>query len=312
MIQQLYGISKKLKCENKAGWTLVYKLNKLIANIICPLIYRTIQAAGVDSEHEIIVSLTTFPERIDKVWITIASIMNQTYKPKKIILWLAKEQFPKEDAQLPIKLLRLKKRGLEIRYCEDLKPHKKYYFALQQYPQECIVTIDDDVLYPENHLQMLWDTHLKYPQEVCCQYAHKITYTSNGEIELYENWISCYGESTQPDLQLLPVGCGGVLYPPNALDERIFDKDKIRVLCPNMDDLWLKSMEVLKGTKAVLCARGSLIYFDILGTRRSGLQHSNAGEKKNDTAMHNIIREYPKVEQDLYQDYCITERKSNA
>lgn len=45
------------------------------------------------SEKKIVVSLTSFPARIKKVHIVIESLLNQTIKPDKIILWLSKEQF---------------------------------------------------------------------------------------------------------------------------------------------------------------------------------------------------------------------------
>lgn len=305
MVRQLYGIARKWKDEGRKGWSFVYKVNKLLANIGVPLTQRFNYKNGVDLSHEIIVSLTTFPDRISTVWITIATMMNQTYKPKRIILWLAREQFPNGESRFPEQLLRLKKRGLEIRFCEDLKPHKKYYFTMQENPDDYVVTVDDDVLYPEDHLEQLWKTHLKNPDVICCQYAHKITYDKDGKIAAYENWKSCFGDSTEPTMQILPVGCGGVLYPPHTLDNRLFDAKAIQMLCPMMDDLWLKSMAVLKGVKAVLCSKGSLIYFDILGTRKSGLQHTNAGERKNDIAMRAIVEAYPEVYRILHEDELI-------
>ena len=301
MVRQLYGIAREWKDKDRKGWSLVYKVNKLLANIMVPLTQYYNCKSGVDKSHEMIVSLTTFPDRISTVWITIATMLNQTYKPKRIILWLAKEQFP-DGAGIPHNLKRLEKRGLEICFCEDLKPHKKYYFSMLENPKDYVVTIDDDVLYPENHLEQLWNTHLKYSDAICCQYAHRITYTEDGHIELYEKWDSCYGKSVEPTLQIMPVGCGGVLYPPHVLYKDLFLKEKIQSLCPMMDDLWLKSMAVLQGTKSVLCSYGSLIYFDTLGTRKSGLQHTNAGERKNDVAMKAILKEYPDIERILSVD----------
>lgn len=301
MIKQLYGAARKRKDAGKRGWSFLYKVNKLTANVLCPPVFWFQRKKGVDGTHEMIVSLTTFQDRIHTVWITIATMMNQTYKPKRIILWLAKEQFGSEE-ELPKNLLRLKRRGLEIAFCEDLKPHKKYFYTMKNNPEEYVVTIDDDVLYPENHLEELWKAHQKHPDAVCCQYAHKITYDENGQIAAYENWESCFGEHTKPSFQIMPVGCGGVLYPPHCLSEELFRKEEIERLCPFMDDLWLKSMAVLKGTKAVLCSTGSLIYFDIIGTRKSGLQHTNAGQKRNDTAMKAIIEAYPQVNEFLYAD----------
>ncbi|MCM1440154.1 MAG: glycosyltransferase family 2 protein [Roseburia sp.] len=302
MVRRLYEAVRKQKREQKKGWRFWYKVNKFIANVFAPLSQYFNHKKGIDEKHEIIVSLTTFPARIKMVWITIATIMNQTYKPKRIILWLDREQFP-NGAGIPNKLNALQKRGLEIRFCEDLKPHKKYFYTMKENPEEIVVTIDDDVLYPENHLEQLWKLHLKYPDAVCCQYAHRIRYDEKGQFAAYEKWDSSNGEGGAPTLQIMPVGCGGVLYPPHLLDEELFNKEAIQRLCLMMDDLWLKSMAALHGTKAVMYNDVSLIYFDVLGTRKSGLQHSNAGEKKNDVAIKAIVNEYPEVLRILYEDW---------
>lgn len=302
MVRRLYEAVRKQKREQKKGWRFWYKVNKFIANVFAPLSQYFNHKKGIDEKHEIIVSLTTFPARIKMVWITIATIMNQTYKPKRIILWLDREQFP-NGAGIPNKIKALQKRGLEIRFCEDLKPHKKYFYTMKENPEEIVVTIDDDVLYPENHLEQLWKLHLKYPDAVCCQYAHRIRYDEKGQFAAYEKWDSSNGEDGIPTLQIMPVGCGGVLYPPHLLDEELFNKEAIQKLCLMMDDLWLKSMAVLHGTKAVMYNDVSLIYFDVLGTRKSGLQHSNAGEKKNDVAIKAIVNEYPGVLRILYEDW---------
>ncbi len=298
MIQQLYEKPRSLKIQGKR-WKLVYKINKLIAVTFFPVVAYFHKHKGINEKGEVIISLTTFPARIDKVWITISTLLNQTLKPKRIILWLAEEQFPRREIELPKKLIKLKNRGLEIRFCDDLRPHKKYYYTMKENPDNIVVTVDDDMLYPENMLEQLWEAHKRNPDTVVCQFAHRITLDENESIKPYQEWESCYGESTDPDIRILPVGCGGVLYPPHCLDERVFNKEHIKTLCPQMDDLWLKSMALLKGTKAAICNEGSQIYFDMTGTRKSGLQHVNAGlgpnQNKNDEAMAAIVREYPEV-----------------
>lgn len=290
------------KENHRKGWKYIYKCNKLILNVWYPIIAKKCKHSGVDEGHEMIVSLTTFQERIDKVWITIASMMNQTYKPKKIILWLAEEQFPDKENGLPNSLLKLKNRGLEIRFCDNLISHKKYFYTMKEYPNDYIVTVDDDIFYPEDHLEKLWNTHLRYDKAVCCHYAHLITY-EHEKIAPYANWKGSYEKGTTPNFQIMPIGCGGVLYPPASLHPDLFEKEKIKTLCPQMDDLWLKSMEILNHTKAVKCEEGSLIYFGILGTKKSGLQHSNAGQGRNDIAMKAIMEEYPQIEEFLFKDF---------
>ena len=56
-------------------------------------------------QPKLIVSLTSFPARINTVHQVIESLLNQTKKADKIILWLAPEQFPNGEKDLPEKLL---------------------------------------------------------------------------------------------------------------------------------------------------------------------------------------------------------------
>lgn len=309
MVKFLYECAVKAKKKNFPGWRYIYKLNKLILNVFYPWLQKGKKATGVDANSPVIVSLTSFPARIDLVWITIASIMNQTMKAGRIILWLSREQFSGNDEDLPKSLLALKKRGLEIRYCGDIMPHKKYFYVMQENPEGVVVTIDDDIFYPENHLEMLWKKHLEYPKAVCCWYAHKIGYDENGKILLYNQWESDVSGYETPTMQLLAVGCGGVLYPVKEMPGMLFDEEKIQKLCIRTDDLWLKSMEVLAGIPVVRCVPDSLIFYGFLQTRHKGLFATNADRDGNDVAMEAILGSYPQVERLLYQDACVQAKK---
>lgn len=55
--------------------------------------------------QKIIVSLTSYPARISTVHLTIDTLLSQTRKADKIILWLAPEQFPNKEDDLPAQLL---------------------------------------------------------------------------------------------------------------------------------------------------------------------------------------------------------------
>lgn len=104
--------------------------------------------------ERMVVSLTTFPLRIGKVHLTIQSILRQSRPADRILLWLSKEEFP-EEAQLPANLLRLKEKGLDIRFCDNIRSFKKVFYTAQEFENDVIVTADDDALYPENWLEGL-------------------------------------------------------------------------------------------------------------------------------------------------------------
>ena len=303
MIKGFYEMCNGLRKRNIPGWRYVYKTSKLFLNIAYPICQKNKHFMGIKKENEIIVSMASFPKRIDKVWITISSIMNQSLKPKKIILWLAEDLFPGKEADLPESLLKLKERGLEIRFCEDLWPHKKYFFAMQEFPDDVIVTVDDDVFYPENVLEQLWRVHQKHPRAICCQRGHVMVYKEDGTIANYREWDSEVTGLMEPTMQLFPIGCGGVLYPPHLLNEKLFDKEEIRKLCLANDDIWLKTMEVINDIQAVRGIPDTLIYFDIIGTRKSALLLENANECRNDSIMKAVCESYPELQEKLFEDW---------
>src|ERR1019366_6133497 len=85
---------------------------RLITNIVIPVYFfltrdnkRYCLENDSGKKERIIVSMTSFPTRIDKVWLVIETILRQTIKPDKIILWLSKDQFSSLDS-LPQKLLK--------------------------------------------------------------------------------------------------------------------------------------------------------------------------------------------------------------
>ena len=96
-------------------------LIRFSANIIIPIYFRITQNnsayklhKSLKSNRRIVVSLTSFPIRINKLWIVIESILRQDYKPDKIILWLSKEQFPNFDL-LPKTLISLMSKAFASR-----------------------------------------------------------------------------------------------------------------------------------------------------------------------------------------------------
>lgn len=292
MIRFFYESVVWAKQRKHFYWNVLYKVNKVILNFIYPISQKNNKQIGVSKNGQIIVSLTTYPGRIDQVWKTIASLMNQTMKPKRVILWLASEQFP--DRKLPESVQKMVNRGLEICYCEDLRSHKKYFEVMKQYPGEIIVTADDDILYPENHLEKLWKSHLEFPAEIICQWSHKITLDENGDFQPYNDWPD-NGKET-PSLATLAVGCGGILYPPEVLSEQAFDEKNLRKYALAADDLWLKCMELLAGTKTRNCNDTVLIYYNLLSTRKNGLWVSNTGQQKNnDKVWKNLMQKYPEA-----------------
>lgn len=177
---------------NESDKFFIKFINKIIsitANFIMPIIYKIFnKEVGIRDDNNVIITLTSYPDRINKLWITIESLLRQTYKPKKIILWLAESQFPEKTKSLPKSLLKLQKRGLTIEFCEDIKSFKKFFYTAKIYNDYIIITADDDVIYPNNLIENLLKTYANNNHCVCCYRAHQIKLNNDFKPVKYKDW----------------------------------------------------------------------------------------------------------------------------
>lgn len=223
----------------------VYKKN--IDKKICDLLNGKLKLSK-DRMNSLVISLTSFPERIDEIKYTIFSLLDQTILPKKIILWLSESQFPGKEKDLPFILLNLKKCGLEINWTDNIKSYKKLIPPLIQYPDYFIATADDDIYYERNWLEKIWQEHLKYPNEYICHLARKIKFDKNGNLLSYKKWPSKIRSSNSSFLNF-PIGCAGGLYHRNYLFSDILNKKLFFELTPYADDIWFYFMLVKGNTR---------------------------------------------------------------
>lgn len=198
-------------------------------------------------QNETIVSLTSYGRRIYDVFLAIESIMQGTQKPNRIILWLSEKEF--KNFKLPISLQNQKKRGLEIRYCEDILSYKKLIPTLKEFPEATIITIDDDAIYGFDFVENLIISHTSNPSCIFANRVHRITKNADENLKSYLDWEWSVSTPSKNDHDLFFTGVGGVLYPPHSLDEEVFNKKIFMEICPTADDVWFNAMARLKGTR---------------------------------------------------------------
>ncbi len=239
--------------------------------------------------RRLVISLTTYPARIHLVSQVLDSIYSQTRKADEIVLWLAEEQFPEKEKQLPHELLQLAAENrLTIRWCDDLKPHKKYFYAFQEYSEDLVITIDDDLLYPQDMLACLFASYLMYPNAVSTLRTHLLLVDENNRVASYKNWIK---ETDQciytPSMQLLACSGSGVLHPPELYRKETFDKEAIQKTCIWQDDLWLKTMQLISDIPAVLAKPHEPLRY-VPDSQDEGLYVYNVRNNQNDVQWNQI------------------------
>lgn len=220
------------------------KLTRKKANQQLPTFLNHFNYSSVKVLDDLIVSLTSFPARIDNVWMVIESIKNQSYLPQKIILWLSKDQFPTEDT-IPESLKCRIDNRFEIRMVDgDLKSHKKYFYVFQEFHDKIIITVDDDVFYHPDVIKHLYEDHKKFPLDVITNIASRPLYNNN-TIVPYKQWKKVKEKYCTNNL--VQIGIGGVLYPPDLNNPILLNEKLILELAPFADDLWLNAIMRLNG-----------------------------------------------------------------
>lgn len=232
---------------------------------------------GVTTEKrtpQVIVSLTTYPARINSVYKTISTLLQQTVKPDRLILWLAEPQFPDKD--LPQNLTRLQEFGLEIKWVEkDIRSFKKLIPALKEFPEDIVITVDDDNYYDERLVEFLYNSYLENPEYIHARQAFVVRHDKNGDLVMKaRNYV--YNSTYLPSFLNEPVGCGGVLYPPHVLDENVINEEQFMKEVPTHDDLWFWAHALIKGTKInVIKNNYKLKMYIVEGSQEDALWQKN-------------------------------------
>ena len=292
MIKNLYRYLEK-HTDSKL-FLFRFKTIKIFLNMFLPLYFLLTPRKKLDEESTIVVSLTSFPARIKRLHVVIECILRQTSMPHKIVLYLSKEQF-RNFSLLPLQLRKLcNQKYLEIELVEgDIRSHKKYLYAMSTYKDFDIVTIDDDIIYPEDMIEGLLAYHTIYNTDIICNLAHKIVLDDNNEVMPYRAWKKDM-VSLKSKYSLVPIGCGGVFYPKRCmLETDVLNIDRALELCPNADDFWLKINSLLSGRKVFRSMNyKKYLFTDILFIHNQKLCDSNVTENKNDIQFKSLYEFY--------------------
>lgn len=293
------------ECKRPLRAAIKYKI-KITSSINKKKIRKRIDGfkeTGVTQEKRnprLIISVTSFPQRMYDIHFALYSLLNQTLKPDEIILWLGEKEFPNKEKNLSQSLLSLKNNGLKIKWCRDVGPHTKLIPALKEYPADIIVTADDDIYYPRNMLQILYDAYLKQPGLIHCHRAHGMTLDNKNNIRKYTQWTQTVS-NVRPSFRNLQTGVGGVLYPPKALHEDVADENLFIKLSSTADDLWFWAMAVMNDTRINVVENNITKLKFTSFERESGisgektLAQKNIREGDNDKQLKNIIDHYPLI-----------------
>lgn len=136
--------------------------------------------------EKVFITLTSWKERINDIHKTLENLLNNTIKPKKLILNLSLEEFPNKKLDLPKNILDLlnKYYNFEIFWVKkNNNVFKKLIPTLNRIKNDLIITVDDDVLYPKDVIEKMVNCYKKLGGNNPVSFGNKNTdWIINGKI----------------------------------------------------------------------------------------------------------------------------------
>lgn len=247
---------------------------------------------GISDETKdvpVIISLTSIKERFNDLPKTIYSLLTQSRKPDKIILWLSNNL---SLIKIPYDITKFIKNGLEIRFVRDIGPYTKAIYAFKEFKNAVIVTADDDIYYRKDWLDKLYMSYLANPEDIHCHRVHRVRLKDN-LIAPYKNWSKQIDEESANYSNFL-TGAGGVLYPPKCFSNEIFREDIFLKNSPTADDIWFWVMALTHNRKIRLVKEHykNLISTNIANQLFGKTLYSENRNGKNDEQLNNLLKYY--------------------
>lgn len=266
------------------------KINMLFRSVFLNVKYFILNNVSTRSvncnpnEKKFLICMTTYIKRIERVYLTIESLIRQS-EEAKIVLFLCKADIP--GTGLPKSLIRLKERGLEIIIVpENVRSFKKLSFVnmVSDYRSyDYVVTVDDDIYYPKSFLSGFSKT--VDGDNVYCYRAKVVSFLEGYELINYSEWPLANKSEYNDSKWCMPTGVSGVCYPVSTLDSTFFDAQSYMKICPTADDIWYKACCLNKGVNSKLVEEKSVHFTPVFYLQRDGLEIVNVGENKNTIQM---------------------------
>lgn len=289
---------------SKIGSLLAISRSVLLGNLMkvrarMDVMWRGRVSLSANVARGVVVSLTSYGARVhnNSVSYALYSLLKQSVRAELIVLWLDETEF--SESTLPPMLRRMRRWGVEIRYCSNMRSYKKILPTLKAFPNFDIVTADDDLYYTRTWLAELLDTQARHPGCIITQALRFPRINADGQFAPYSTWSMHH--TISPDLQYnrllaMPLGGFGTVYPADIFDVEVQNYELISKLCPLADDLWLyvSGLRLQVPKENVRNAKSEVYQLDLLRQkmRRDRLYASNVGQDQNDVQLHNLLCHY--------------------
>lgn len=251
---------------------------------------------------KLVFTLTSFPDRIETVQYTLRTLFNQSMKPDRVILWLAEDEF--QNIELPQSIKDFQDVGLEVRYCENMYEHKRYYKLVpEQKENELLVMFDDDILFPKYLVERLYDKWEKYPDCIVCERGQVMT--------LVDKRVMCPGRwpttsaigVDNPSFRVMPSPGGGCIVPYNALHKDAVNPEIIDECALKVGDLWLMFMAVANDTKVIRPHKNHRTFIQYEDVQTVQIGRDSIYQGRYDKTFELLSKKYPHAYENMMSEF---------
>ena len=228
-----------------------------------------------------IISMTTLPCRRERLSENLPSITGQSYNFDKLVIniddnlteedYLWYDSLKKIDSRIEIN-----KADYKWRSCNKLLP------TLQKYPNDIIITVDDDIYYPVDSIKYLVEESEKNPD---CVIAHEVNpiIVENGKFKGYVNGIDV--KLGHKEFGKYLSNC--CLFPPHIFNNTdLFNYDKMMECTEgNHDELWFWINSTINGVPVINLDYVLTFEYDVKSRWTNGeyrLHDINISQEKTD------------------------------
>ena len=247
--------------------------------------------------------MTTWPPRAYAAEQAMWSIVSQQHDaPVHYVLALSKDEWNYDGChrKLPSPdtlLQKMKFMGVEVIWDDgNTKSHKKLMPALERYPDNAILVVDDDVMQHDGWLQTFINDHREHPTDI-------IYGVSTSRVEIVKGSIvegprDIYVNPGRVTRNEKPAnGASGTLYPAHTFtDARFFNRALYMNLTPTSDETWQWAWAVMTG-KTYRCLSKHNMPIHSNADQRVALWHTN--RVRYNTYHNDIARLFPEYKEML-------------
>lgn len=245
--------------------------------------FESINYSGLTVEKRkapVIISITSDSSGLKDLPKTVYSLLSQYVKPDRIILWLSNEY--ENLTNLPYELTQFIKNGLEIRFTDECGVYTNFLSAFREFSNSIIVTAKDNIYYKSDWLDKLYMSYAAHPEDIHVHNALRA--------ELKDNAVICNAQKIVSEEEArfdnIPLGEGGILYPPNCFSSEAFRSDIFLKTTPQIDNLWFWVMALVKNRK-IRVVKEHIRKFSHTNVRKTEYTNSEYDEQ-----LSNLMRYY--------------------